>query len=172
MKTRVSILAAFTALAIVSATPVSAQSSDSATTGNGPGWGNLGPGMMMGPGMMDRSEFDRLCRPGAAGFAEWRIDVLNEILRPTDTQRAKFEDFKTASNDAGETMRTACPSEIPNSMVGHMQAMEKLTDAKAKAIKTVLPALESFYDTLTANQKTILNSSEGRSRFWRLYSPV
>ena len=167
MKTRKSILAALTALAIISASPASAQSPGSATTGSGPGWGKLGPGMMMGPGMMDRSEFDRLCRPGAAGFAEWRIDVLNEILKPTDAQRVKFEEFKAASSNAGDVMRSACPAEIPNSMVGHMQAMEKLTDAKAKAIKTVLPTLESFYGTLSADQKAVLNSSEGRSRFWR-----
>jgi negative regulator of replication initiation len=128
--------------------------------------------MMMGPGMMDRSEFDRLCRPGAAGFAEWRIDILEEILKPTEAQRLKFEDFKTASSEAGETMRSACPTEIPNSMVGHMRAMEKLTDAKSKAIKTFLPTLESFYSTLSTDQKDVLNSSQGRSRFWRWDSPV
>ena len=65
---------ALIALVVVLTTlPASAQSPGSATVGMRPGWGTPGHGMMMGPGMMDRSEFDRVCRPGAAGFAEWRM---------------------------------------------------------------------------------------------------
>ena len=159
-------LAAAAALMIAgSVLPANAESAKQG--GGNPGWGSLGQGMMMGPGMMDRSEFNRLCRPGAAGFAEWRIDRLEAILKPTDAQRAKFEDFKTASSAAADSMRTACPTEIPTSMVGHMKAMEKLTDAKAQAIKLVLPKLETFYDTLSSDQKSKLDSREGRSRFWR-----
>jgi len=166
-------LFAFTALVVaLAAPPSSAQSPDTGTVRTNPGWGKLGRGMMMGPGMMDRSELDRVCRPGAAGFAEWRIDLLDELLKPTDAQKLKFEEFKTASSKAGETMRSACPGEIPNSMIGHMQAMEKLTDAKSHAIKAILPALEAFYATLSPDQKAALNSREGRSRFWRWHDPV
>ena len=166
-------LCAFAALAFsLAALPASAQSPASGTVGVSPGWGAPGHDMMMGPGMMDRSEFNRVCRPGAAGFAEWRIDLLDELLKPTDAQRVKFEEFKSASSKAGGAMRTACPTEIPNSMIGHMQAMEKLTEAKYQAIKTVLPTLEAFYATLSVGQKAILNSKEGRSRFWRWHDPV
>ncbi len=168
-------IAVFAFTALVTATTAGAANAQSSVTeaeGSGSGWGTPGHSMMMGPGMMDRSEFDRVCRPGAAGFAEWRIDLLDELLKPTDAQRLKFDQFKSASNNAGDAMRTACPSEIPNSMVGHMQAMEKLTDAKSHAIKAVLPALEAFYATLSPAQKAVLNSKEGRSRFWRWHDPV
>jgi hypothetical protein len=100
-------------------------------------------------------------RPGAAGFAEWRIDILDELLKPTEAQRSKFEEFKSASSKAGGAMRSACPNEILDSMVGHMQAMEKLTAARSQAIKTVLPALGAFYATLSSGQKAILDSKEG-----------
>jgi len=166
-------LFAFTALvAATTAGEASAQSQVSEAAGSSSGWGKPGRSMMMGPGMMDRSEFARVCRPGAAGFAEWRIDLLDELLKPTDAQRLKFDEFKSASSNAGETMRSACPGEIPNSMIGHMQAMEKLTDAKSHAIKAVLPALEAFYATLSPDQKAVLNSKQGRSRFWRWHDPV
>jgi hypothetical protein len=166
-------LFAFTGLTMALASvPSSAQSPDSRTSGASPGWGKLGPGMMMGPGMMDRSEFDRVCSPAAAGFAEWRIDLLDEILKPTEAQRAKFEEFKSASSEAGAAIRSACPTDIPDSMVGHMQAMEKLADAKSQAIKAVLPTLEAFYAALSVDQKAILNSNQGRSRFWRWHDPV
>lgn len=164
---------AFTVMLVgLAAVPASAQSPAPGTVGASPGWEASGHDMMMGPGLMDRTELDRVCRPGAAGFAEWRIDILDELLKPTEAQQSKFEEFKSASSKAGGAMRSACPNEIPDSMVGHMQAMEKLTDAKSQAIKTVLPALEAFYATLSNGQKAILDSKEGRSRFWRWHDPV
>ena len=126
-----------------------------------------GPGMMMGPGMMGRGGFDRTCNAGAVGFAEWRIDRLEQTLKLTDAQRAKFDEFKAASAKATEAMRAACPTEIPSTMVGHMQAMEKRLDTMSAAVKTTRPALEAFYATLSDDQKAKLDSSSGRRRFWR-----
>ena len=33
-----------------------------------------GPGYRMGPGMMDRGHFGRMCSPRSAGLAEWRLE--------------------------------------------------------------------------------------------------
>ena len=127
-----------------------------------------GRAYMMGPGMMDRGHFGRMCSPRAAGFAEWRLDRLERTIKPTEAQRGKFDEFKAASNKAAETMRTACPTDVPTTMVGRMEAMEKRLDAMSQAIKTVRPALEAFYATLSDEQKAQLNSDRGRhSRFWR-----
>jgi hypothetical protein len=127
-----------------------------------------GRGYMMGPGMMDRGHFGRMCSPRAAGFAEWRLDRLERTIKPTEAQRGKFDEFKAASNKAAETMRTACPTDVPTTMVGRMEAMEKRLDAMSQAMKTVRPALEAFYATLSDEQKAQLNSDRGRhGRFWR-----
>ena len=127
-----------------------------------------GRGYMMGPGMMERGHFGRICSPRWAGFAEWRIDRLERTIKPTEAQRAKFDEFKAASNKAAETMRAACPTDVPTTMVGRMEAMEKRLDAMSQAIKTVRPALEAFYATLSDEQKAQLNSDRGRhGRFWR-----
>ena len=127
-----------------------------------------GRGYMMGPGMMDRQHFGRMCSPRSAGFAEWRLDRLERAVKPTEAQRAKFDEFKAASKKAAETMRAACPTDVPATMVGRMEAMEKRLDAMSQAIKTVRPALEAFYATLSDEQKAQLNSDRGRhGRFWR-----
>jgi hypothetical protein len=123
--------------------------------------------MMMGPGMMGRGGFNRMCSPAAAGFAEWRIDRLEQVVKPTDAQRAKFDEFKAASTKAAEAMRAACPTEIPKTVVGRMEAMDKRIDAMSQAVKTVRPALEAFYATLSDEQKAALDSNSGRGRFWR-----
>jgi hypothetical protein len=132
---------------------------------DGPGWG---PGMMMGPGMMDRGMMGRMCGPSAAGFAEWRISRIEEIIKPTDAQKAKFDEFKAASNKAADIMRAACPTSIPLTMTGRMEAMEKRTEAMLQSIKTVRPALDAFYATLNDEQKAQLDRGTGRRhRFWR-----
>jgi Spy/CpxP family protein refolding chaperone len=125
----------------------------------------MGPGMM-GPGMMGRGGFGLMCSPAAAGFAEWRIDRLEQVIKPTDAQRAKFDEIKTASNKAADIMRSACPTEFPKSAVARMEVMEKHADAMLQAIKTVRPAMEAFYATLSDEQKTKLDSNTGRGRFW------
>jgi LTXXQ motif family protein len=126
-----------------------------------------GRAYMMGPGMMDRQQFGRMCSPRSAGFAEWRLDRLERMVKPTEAQRAKFDEFKAASNKAAETMRAACPTDVPTTMVGRMGAMEKRLDAMLQAVKSVRPALEAFYATLSDEQKASLNAGSGRERFWR-----
>ena len=88
-----------------------------------------GPGWMMGPGMMGPGAFGRMCGPTAAGFAEWRIEQLEQVIKPTDAQRAKFNELKTASSKAADIMHNACPTDFPKTTVGRMEVMEKRADA-------------------------------------------
>lgn len=131
------------------------------------GPGRDGPGPMMGPGMMDRQQLGRMCSPRAAGFAEWRLDQMERIVKPTEAQRTKFDEFKMASNKASETVRAACATDIPSTMVGRMDAMERRLDAMLQAVKLVRPSFEAFYATLNDEQKAGLNTGSGRNRFWR-----
>lgn len=130
------------------------------------GSGRGGPGSMMGPGMMDRQLFGRMCGPRAVGFAEWRLDRIERVIKPTEAQRAKFDEFKAASTKAAETMGAACPTDVPTTMVGRIEAMEKRLDAMLQAVKSVRPALEAFYATLSDEQKASLDGGSGRGRFW------
>jgi hypothetical protein len=138
----------------------------------GPGAGMMGPGMMSGPGVMGswmtgRRGFGGVCNPSATGLAEWRAERIAELVKPTDAQRSNFDDFKAASIKSAEIMRGACLTELPATIVGRTEAMEKRMDAALQAIRTVRPALEAFYATLSDEQKARLDSNAGRGRFWR-----
>lgn len=138
----------------------------------GPGPGIMGPGMMSGPGMMGswmmgRRGFGGMCNPAATGFAEWRTDRIAELVKLTDAQRAKFDEFKAASIKSAEIMRNACQADVPATIVGRTEAMEKRMDTMLQAIRTMRPALEAFYATLSDEQKARLDSNYGRGRFWR-----
>ena len=134
----------------------------------GPGAGMMGPGMMSGPGMMmGRRGFGAMCNPAANGFAEWRADRIAELVKLTDAQRGKFDEFKAASVKSVEVMRAACQSDVPETIVGRTEAMEKRMDTMLQSIRTMRPALEAFYATLSDEQKARLDSNYGRGRFGR-----
>src|SRR5579883_243274 len=76
----------------------------------GPGLGMMRPGFMMGPGMMRGTglwggRFDGPCDPSVAGIAEWRIDEIERVVRPTDAQRSALADLRAASTKAAATLR-------------------------------------------------------------------
>lgn len=137
--------------------------------GRGPGMmgpGMMGPGMMMGPGIAGPGAFGRMCGPSGAGFMEWRIDRLADVLKLTDAQRPTFDEFKAASAKAAETMRGACPAEYPATITARMDLMQQRAEAMLAAIKTVRPAFDAFYASLTDEQKKQLESNR-EERFWR-----
>lgn len=128
-----------------------------------PGWG---PGMMMGPGMMGRGGFGHMCNPRAAGLAEWRFDRIERAVRPTDAQRKALDDLKAASAKAAETIVDACPRDIPRASTERLALMEKRMEAMLQAIKTVRPAFDAFYGSLSDKQKTRLDATGPRRWGW------
>ena len=123
----------------------------------------------MGPWMLGRHGFGT-CGPAVSGFVEWRTERLVEDIKLSDSQRAKFEEFKAASVKAADTMRAACQQDIPGTIIGRAEAMEKRMDAMLQAIRATRPTLEAFYATLDEDQKSKLNSPSDRGWWhWRNY---
>jgi len=138
----------------------------------GPGAGMMGPGMMSGQGMMGswmmgRRGFAGMCNPGSGGFAEWRADRIAELVKPTEAQRARFDEFKAASIKSAEIMRDACQTDVPATIVGRTEAVEKRMETMLQAVRAARPALEAFYATLSDEQKARLDANFGRGRSWR-----
>ena len=151
---------ALAAVAVVlSAAPIAAQ----------PGPGGWGPGMMMGPGMMGSGGMwgGGMCNPRAAGLAEWRIERIERTVRPTDTQRPKLDELRTASAKAAEIISAACPRELPQSPVARMEMMEKRLNAMLEAVKLVRPTFAAFYESLTPEQQSRLSNAGPRQWGWR-----
>jgi LTXXQ motif family protein len=126
----------------------------------GPGTGRMGPGMM-GRGGPDASDPDitgprgdaGLCQERLARMAQLRLERIQRLVRPTDEQRLAFEELRAAAAKAVETARAACPAERPLTPPARMATAERLVEARLQALKTVRPALESFYKVLSDEQK-------------------
>jgi hypothetical protein len=131
--------------------------------------GGWGPGMMMGPGMMRPGGMwgGEMCNPRSAGLAEWRIARIERAVRPTDAQRPKLEELRTASAKAAEVIAASCPRELPASPVARLEVAEKRLNAMLEAIKIVRPKFDDFYASLTSEQQARLNSAGPRQWGWR-----
>src|SRR5262249_14719137 len=99
-----------------------------------------------------------LCSGPVAGLTNWPIEHIAQTVEPDDTQRALLDDVKAATAQALETLKTSCPTELPNTPGGRIEAMHARIVAMLQAVRTVRPALEKFYQSLNDEQKARLNA--------------
>jgi hypothetical protein len=121
-----------------------------ATAQPGPGPGFMGPGMMSGPGMMGsgmmgRRGFGAMCNPGATGFAEWRADRIAELVKLTDAQRQLMNSRQRRSSRPRSC--NVCQTDVLITSGGLTPWKPAWT--RCQAIRTMWPALEAFYATLS-----------------------
>ena len=65
--------------------------------------------------------------------------------------------LQDATNKAVSILQAACPDETPITPPGRLAAMEKRLQAMIDSANTVKPSLESFYASLTNEQKARFN---------------
>src|ERR1051326_5827790 len=76
----------------------------------GPGQGPGGPGQ--GPGGLGGG-LGGGCGPRAGVIAGLRIERIERVVRPTESQRAGLEELRNASMKSAEIIKAACPKEVP-----------------------------------------------------------
>ena len=152
------------AISVLGATPGAAQqapaSSDKAAV-------VLIPGVMTGPGTMGPRGYKRLCTPRSVGLYEWQLPWLDQVVRPTDAQRAPLNDLQSASSKAIATMSAACEAPAPTTTKDQLQMMDARLEAASQAVKTLRPAFDAFYASLDNQQQQRLDVFGPRHRSWR-----
>jgi hypothetical protein len=97
------------------------------------------------------------CKQAKPGLANMPIEKIEDALNPTDAQEVELNKLQDATTHAVSIMQAACPDETPITPPGRLEAMEKRLQAMIDAANTVKPALESFYASLTNEQKARFN---------------
>ena len=100
----------------------------------------------------------RICSPDGDRVVTFMLERLERITQPTDTQRAAFDSLKNATARASEMARAACPTEQAITPPGRLAAAEKRLEALLQAVRTVRPAMDAFYGSLTDEQKARLSA--------------
>jgi hypothetical protein len=88
----------------------------------------------------------------------WPGDKIDAVVKPDDAQQAKLTALQSALAQAGDTIKTACPSELPATPPSRLAAVGKRLQAMLQAVATVEPALADFYNSLSDDQKARFNS--------------
>jgi hypothetical protein len=82
---------------------------------------------------------------------------IEAVLHPTDLQRAALQALDEATAKAADYLKANCSAGEALTPPGRLAAMEQRLDAMLEAIKLVQPALESFYGSLSDEQKARFN---------------
>jgi hypothetical protein len=84
-------------------------------------------------------------------------DRIEQTIQPTDAQRAKLADLRTALQRGIEYFDHACPADRPQTPTARLDAMEDRIWAGRQALLVVRAPLDAFYASLTDEQKARLN---------------
>ena len=130
------------------------------------GHGMMGNRGMMGDrgGMMRPFGMARFCGPEGARTGEAMIFRIERATQPTAEQRPAFDKLKEAAGKAGEIIRGACPAERSLTPTGRLAAAEKRLSAMLDAVRTLRPAMDAFYGSLSDEQKARLTLMQPRMR--------
>jgi hypothetical protein len=99
-----------------------------------------------------------VCSEDAAQLTDWPIERIADVVQPTDAQRAALDELRAASAKAIDMFKSSCPKDLPNTPTGRLEAMENRLQVMLKAVQTVRPALERFYQALSDEQKARFNA--------------
>jgi hypothetical protein len=97
------------------------------------------------------------CKQPKVGLSNLPIEKIEDAINPTDAQATELNGLQEATNKAVSILQAACPDETPITPPGRLDAMQTRLQAMIDAAKTVKPALESFYASLTGEQKARFN---------------
>jgi LTXXQ motif family protein len=101
------------------------------------------------------------CTGLAPGVTNQPIDQIRQIVHPTADQEAALDDLSAASSQASHIIKSSCPSSVPLTPIGRLDAAERRLQATIKAIQVVRAPLERFYQALSDEQKQRFNATSG-----------
>jgi LTXXQ motif family protein len=93
-----------------------------------------------------------------ASIMAWPSDQIDRVVRPSDAQRVKLEALQSATAQSADTIKAACPSEVPSTPPNRIAAIGKRLQAMLQAVETVQPVLTDFYNSLSDDQKARFNT--------------
>lgn len=96
------------------------------------------------------------CRQAGAELKRLSVDNLAKGLAANDGQRATLSDMQAVAAQVADGLSSACPSDLPASASGKMQALAEVARAYLATIDVLQPKMQAFYGSLTDEQKARL----------------
>jgi LTXXQ motif family protein len=94
----------------------------------------------------------------AASATAWPSEQIDRDVKPTDAQRASLAALQDATAKAADILKSSCPPDAARTPPARLDAAASRLDAMLQAIGTVRPALDTFYNSLSDEQKAAFDA--------------
>lgn len=95
----------------------------------------------------------QLCGDPGKGITAWPFTQIEQAVKPDEEQRRLLDDLRRAAAEAAAAFKASCEDDMPLTPTGRLAAMTRRVEATLRAIRTVRPALDAFYNSLSDEQK-------------------
>jgi hypothetical protein len=85
------------------------------------------------------------------------VDRIAAAVQPNELQRTALDELATAWASARDTIRAACPTQVPAMAIERLGLMRERIEAMIKATDAVAPSLAKLLDLLDDDQKAKLD---------------
>ena len=116
-----------------------------------------------------------LCGEDSREIAGLPIDLIAQVVDPTEVQRVVLDELANASVASAQKIKAACPTTITLTASGRLASMQQRIEAMIAGVAIVQPPLDKFYALLSDEQKARLNAvaeDQGRKTGRRGSRPV
>jgi LTXXQ motif family protein len=98
------------------------------------------------------------CEDDSLDVAGIPVDEIQELTHPNEEQHAALDELGKASAQAAQIVKAACPTDVPPTATGRLDATQQRVRGMLKAVQMEQPALAKLYNMLTDEQKARLNA--------------
>ena len=98
------------------------------------------------------------CTAAQPNAVDWPGELIERNVKPTDAQRASLTALQDAATKAADILRSSCPPQDALTPPARLAAVSARLDAMLQAIGTIRPALDTFYNALTDEQKAAFDA--------------
>jgi LTXXQ motif family protein len=95
----------------------------------------------------------QVCSGQASGLTDWPIERIAAQVQPTDQQHLLLDQLKDATANALNLLQSTCATDLPSTPTGRLAAMRQRVASMLQAVQIVRPALDTFYQSLSDEQK-------------------
>jgi LTXXQ motif family protein len=100
-----------------------------------------------------------LCKQPGSGVTAWPFAEIERKVGLNADQKRLLDEVRDAGKQAASDFKASCPSDnaFPLTPPGRLRAMTARLDATLAAVRTIRPALDAFYNSLSDEQKERFN---------------
>ncbi|HTV27403.1 MAG TPA: Spy/CpxP family protein refolding chaperone [Xanthobacteraceae bacterium] len=115
-------------------------------------------GAQRGAAVASNNNPQALCGNEANGATSLPVQRIEHVVKPNGQQQRALDGLKAAATKATQDLQASCPTSTPTTPIARLDAAAARLKTVATAMNDIRPALQSFYASLSDEQKARFNT--------------